>query len=381
VAAIDTPHPAYRPFLDKVRWVSAAFVAIGHAFAFLNSQANGLHAFTFIADMRGGAVTLFFILSGYLVGGSVVRDFSRFDFGRYAIARFSRIYIVLVPALILTLVLDGAVLLFDPHNPVYAGVWQGGGLGETSIWSRFSVLHLCGTILSLEPIIGGPIGSAGSLWSLGFEWIFYFAFPIIYGLGYRLRGQLGAGVAVLVSVIALSLIDSAFWVVWLLGAYANLVERSGWLRAKVWTPWLKGAAALFLAVYVCIAEHLNHRFGLPLAGLAGLVFLACGDGGEKRLVTRSDAKLAHFSYSLYVVHLQIMTALTALLVRLGVIPLQGFANPLAVIGLSALFLGVSAAVAYGFGQAFESRTQDLARALRSRLMRPAPVAADVIGPT
>ena len=384
MTSIDNPHPAYRPFLDQVRWVSAALVAVGHAVAILNSQANGLHAFHFIADMRGEAVTLFFILSGYLVGGSVVRDFDRFNFGRYAIARLSRIYIVLIPALLLTLVLDGSVLLFDPHSPVYAAVWQGGALGEASIWSRFSVLHLFGTLLCLEPVIGGPVGSAGSLWSLGFEWIFYFAFPAIYGLGYRLRGPMGAGIAVLVSVgvvFIVSKIDAAFWLVWLLGAYANLVERSGWLQGKTWTPWLKGAAGLFLLAYVCLGEHVNHQIGLPLAGLAGLVFLACGDGGEKRLVTPVDGKLAHFSYSLYVIHLQIMTALTAVLVRIGVIPLQGLANPLEVIGLSVLFLGLSAAVAYGFGQAFESRTQDLSRALRSRLTQPRPAAADMAGPT
>jgi len=382
VTSIDNPHPAYRPFLDQVRWVSAALVAVGHAIAILNSQSHGLHAFTFIADMRGEAVTLFFLLSGYLVGGSVIRDFDRFNFGRYAIARFSRIYIVLVPALVLTLLLDGTVLLFAPHSPVYAVLWQGGALGETSIWSRFSVLHLFGTVLSLEPVIGGPVGSAGSLWSLGFEWIFYFAFPAIYGLGYRLRGALGAGIAVLVSVgvvFAVSKIDAAFWLVWLLGAYANLIERGGWLRGRSWTSWLKGAAGLSLVAYVCLGEHVNHQIGLPLAGLAGLVFLACGDGGEKRLVTPVDAKLAHFSYSLYVIHLQIMTALTAVLVRLGVIPLQGLANPLEVIGLSAVFLGLSIAVAYGFGQAFESRTQDLSRVLRSRLTRPAP--ADMAGPT
>jgi peptidoglycan/LPS O-acetylase OafA/YrhL len=378
------PDPAYRPFLDQVRWVSAALVAIGHAIAILNSQANGLHAFNLIAGMRGEAVTLFFILSGYLVGGSVVRDFDRFSFsfGRYAIARLSRIYIVLIPALVLTLILDGAVLSLDPHNPVYAAVWQGGALGDASIWSRFSPIHLFGTILCLEPVIGGPVGSAGSLWSLGFEWIFYFAFPAIYGLGYRLRGSLGAGMAVLVSiglVFIVSKIDAAFWLVWLLGAYANLVERRGWLRAKTWTPWLKGAAGAFLVFYVGSGDNLKQQIGLPLAGVAGFFFLACGDNGEKRLVTPVDAKLAHFSYSLYVIHLQMMTAFTAVLVRLGVIPLEGLANPLEVIGLSALFVGLSALVAYGFGQAFESRTQDLSRLLRARLMRPA--AADLAGPT
>ena len=370
---VEMSAPSFRPFLDQVRWVAAALVCVGHAIALLNSAAHGAEAFQFIADMREGAVLIFFVLSGYLVGGTVLRDFERFDFTRYAIARFSRIYIALIPALILTLVLDGSVWLFDPHNPVYSEVWQGDAIGGRIIWGRFSPMAVAGTLLSVEPILGGPAGSAGSLWSLGYEWVFYFAFPAVYGLGYRIRGQWGAAIAALLSIAAVyafSKVGAGFWLVWLLGAYANVVERRGILAGHAWTSALKAVAAVEILGQLAFGPYFNHQITTPLGGVAGLVFLACGDRGERHFITRFDSRLAHFSYSLYIIHLQIMTAMTALLVRVGVVPLSGIADPLAVICLSAGYVFISLIAAYGFGKVFESRTQDLSRFLRRQFAQP-----------
>ena len=51
---------------------------------------------------------MFFIVSGFLVGGSVWRLIAqaRFDLGAYLINRFARIYLVFIPALLLVLVLE-----------------------------------------------------------------------------------------------------------------------------------------------------------------------------------------------------------------------------------------------------------------------------------
>src|SRR5258708_7553100 len=76
----------YRPFLDQVRWIAALIVAIGHALAILNNHANGSQTINYIADMRGPAVCIFFVLSGYLVGGLVLRDFERFRLSSYFVA-------------------------------------------------------------------------------------------------------------------------------------------------------------------------------------------------------------------------------------------------------------------------------------------------------
>ena len=66
----------------------------------------GYHAFP--ATLPGGytGVDVFFVLSGFLVGGAVMRAGPAFDWRTYAIARLSRLWVVLVPALLLTAALD-----------------------------------------------------------------------------------------------------------------------------------------------------------------------------------------------------------------------------------------------------------------------------------
>jgi peptidoglycan/LPS O-acetylase OafA/YrhL len=54
------------------------------------------------------AVIVFFVLSGYFVGGGVLRAWQTgaWSWSTYAIQRLTRLWIVLIPALFLTLALD-----------------------------------------------------------------------------------------------------------------------------------------------------------------------------------------------------------------------------------------------------------------------------------
>jgi peptidoglycan/LPS O-acetylase OafA/YrhL len=58
--------------------------------------------------MGNEAVMLFFVLSGYLVGGAVLRALSRgvWSWGDYLIRRLTRLYVVLIPGLIFGVALD-----------------------------------------------------------------------------------------------------------------------------------------------------------------------------------------------------------------------------------------------------------------------------------
>ena len=82
------------------------------------SGASGLVAngFYLITGLGHQAVLVFFVLSGYFVGGSVVDGFQRrrFSWTGYGIARLSRLWTVLLPALLLTLVLDTLGTQFSP---------------------------------------------------------------------------------------------------------------------------------------------------------------------------------------------------------------------------------------------------------------------------
>jgi peptidoglycan/LPS O-acetylase OafA/YrhL len=363
--------------------MSAALVAVGHAVAILNDSVHGSPLVNFVAQMRSPAVIVFFVLSGYLVGGVVIRDFVNFQWRRYAIARFARIYIVLIPALLLTVLIDGAVFHFDPLNPLFSQVWQGGALGDTTIFSRYTLSRALSSVLCLEPVMGAPIGSAGSLWSLGNEWIYYFAFPALIALGFRLGGfrtatVLAFGSATLVGLV--SRMQAAFWLVWLAGAYANTVDLPRLLRSVLLTRTLKYAGLVTGVAGVALGSWLGMRTCIVVIGLSGFVVLAAGSAAERPAGRTIDPSLARFSYSLYVTHLQIMTLLAAILFRLGLLPRTGIVSPATVIALALALLTIAIAVACGFATLFEDRTAELARRLSRRFELPAVKASPGIFP-
>ena len=359
---------SYRPFLDRARWIAASIVAIGHALGILNSRSDGSSIINYIADMRGAAVNIFFVLSGYLIGGIVLRDFERFGLSSYSVARFSRIYIVLIPALSLTFLLDGIAFHYFPNSPIYFGVWQGGALGNNAIYLRYSFANVISSVFSLEPLVGPPIGSAGSLWSLGYEWIFYFALPVLYSVGYRIKGKIGANTILWFSVICVffvSRFSAAFWAIWLLGAYASQFKLSVLLNDERLESTVKGFAFLGILVFLVDAANIDVRISTIGIGICGFVFLSSGPLWEKRLISRYDHALAGFSYSLYVTHMQCLCFLAAILYANGLLPASGLVSPLLVAAGAVGLLILTFFVAYLFGELFEKRTHELSRWLKA----------------
>jgi peptidoglycan/LPS O-acetylase OafA/YrhL len=134
------------------------------------------------------AVVVFFVLSGFLVGGRALRDLAerRFDGRRYAADRASRLYAVLLPALCLTAVCDAV---------------RGG-------WSNVDngMAVFVGNLLFLQDVTTTVYGSNGPLWSLAFE-AWYYA---LFGIGVRAAadvrdGRLGrAALAAILLAVALA---------------------------------------------------------------------------------------------------------------------------------------------------------------------------------
>ena len=112
-----------------------------------------LTAYTF----AHGAVVVFFVLSGFLVGGAVIE---RARAGKaylrtYLIDRTSRIYVVLLPTLALCAILDHA------GRQIFAGL----GVYEQSFYvGAFQPIYLLGSLVNMQGIrtkSGDPETSSG----------------------------------------------------------------------------------------------------------------------------------------------------------------------------------------------------------------------------
>ena len=67
-------------------------------------------AFAFFTGFAHQAVVVFFLLSGWLVGGTLLNKYrDKHSFISYGIDRITRLWIVLIPAFVLTLLLGAAM--------------------------------------------------------------------------------------------------------------------------------------------------------------------------------------------------------------------------------------------------------------------------------
>ena len=110
-------NPAFSSVLDAARWMAALCVVTAHAssrilvpFQELGDAPLLAHAFYAVNGFGHTAVVVFFVLSGYLVGGKgvVAAAQGRFDTRSYLAARVARLHAVLLPALLLTWGADAA---------------------------------------------------------------------------------------------------------------------------------------------------------------------------------------------------------------------------------------------------------------------------------
>jgi peptidoglycan/LPS O-acetylase OafA/YrhL len=359
------------PFLNTLRWVSAALVAYGHIFllvypSFTVHESLIGAALVAAAKLRYLAVTVFFVVSGYLIGGSFLDNPDRFSWRTYFIHRFARIYAPLVPAILLTVFLDHLALNMDANAFIYTNVWPTHVIGNSAPIHNYQLIDIFSGIFSLESFAGNPIGSNAPLWSLGLEWGFYFIFPAIF-LAFGLRKFVWQLTGTVLGAVMLWLIigDLSFnWLIWCSGALARR-----WLGDKgISMPTaiiavsiaLLSVGASFVAGKV-LAPMLFVSFG---AGLA--IFLQNHAVMRCNLGPRMDKWLADMSYSLYITHVPVAVFCVFLATRYAGMQTEGY--PL-LNGLP-LFLGIvliTFSTAWLFSVAFERRTPQLRRFLRSKV--------------
>ena len=346
-------------WLDWLRFGAAFAVLFDHTKQFslvpygdLPPAQQGLAVEALFAATRLGqpAVVLFFVISGYLVGGRLLEKLraGEFDLSIYMIDRATRVLVPLLPAVLLSVVLPG---------------------GATSPGT------VLGNMLGLQGTLVPVLANNGSLWTLAYEIWFY---VLAGGLAVLFAGRRQAVGLLVVAIAAgfLTALQSHYLLCWLLGAAAWL-----WQPARPSAGWLVLAGALL--VIGCAAVELGTpgvmqagdiallpvpvtEIGLA-AGSALLIpqLVAAGEPrGRAQPIYRLGTPLAAFSYSLYLTHYPVLVAL-------GTIGPPAPALSAAAAAMFALRLGVALAVGLAMFWLFEARTPAVRRQLRRWVRGPA----------
>jgi peptidoglycan/LPS O-acetylase OafA/YrhL len=314
--------------LDLIRGVSALAVLLYHVrglffvdYPFLTTKSLlsiGLYA---ISGYGHQAVMIFFVLSGYFIGTSVMESVGKVQWSwrTYLVSRITRLQLVLFPALVLGAVWDRIGMRIPQAAPLYFG-----GLYKfyvPSVALRSTVPVFLGNFFFLQSIVSPVFGSNGPLWSLSYEFWYYIVFPALIlatatWVGIRLRILYACLALFLLWFIGLQL--SFYFLIWLVGALVGRLPRP--TRFKSAFPVLTWSAGLIFVD--ALAWSRTHRLSPDLLTDYIVAFYFALWLYTLLLGSREDAspvyaygakKLAGFSYTLYLTHFPALLLLRGLL--------------------------------------------------------------------
>ncbi len=368
-------------FLDATRWMAALAVVVSHASALVIAPGSSWadEALRYLQNCGHLAVVIFFVVSGYLVGGLELLRAHKgrpFDPRRYAIQRFSRIYTVLLPALAMTALFDwlgrnafnASALYTDP-------AMQRVGSLMYAIADRDDPATFIGNLLMLQTILVEPFGGNGPLWSLANEWWYYVDFGLflvaISSTRRPLRlATLGAALMVL-GILPLSI--SVWFAIWLVGVAAALLgQRWPGLRFAAAMPIMAAGFALALLgmrfdpLLATLPPVLQIAGRLAIDAVAAIAFalgLLSARNGQPRS-GHLHTILASFSYTLYAVHFPALILLAAAAHDLLGLQFNRPLTPASLAAVAALSLAI-----WVFAGAMAHVTERRTPAVRNWLMR------------
>ncbi len=223
---------SFSQYLDFFRIAAALIVVADHAF--LPGMTGTAIKFPFGAD----SVIAFFILSGFVI--SYVADRKERDPVTFSVARLSRLWSVLIPALLIAPCFDFIGLHFDPAlYEAWAPQGVSGHWLPQAGASAFFVNEIWFT--SLSPQFNTPV------WSIGFEFWYYVLFAVFVFCRGRFRWPILALIACGIGPKILLLMPP-----WLLG-----VALYRW-RARITLPTAVGLILVLAGPSMIVLGHYVH---------------------------------------------------------------------------------------------------------------------------
>lgn len=380
----DLRNPAFSSFLDMARWMAALLVFVGHlrlplflGYGSLDeAQLNlAVQGWYFVTGWFGEAVIVFFVLSGYLVGGIGLAKIATMRFlpRDYAIDRFTRLYAAFLPALLLTLILDLIGSNYFGDSGLYDGTQAmiAQKLAHLApFYENLTWLQFLGTLFMLQTFHVTPFGTNAPLWTISCEFWFY----VLFGLALITwpsepgapRRRILAGGLLIAALLLLGPVFPIYLGIWLIGMAIALLPHS--------RPGLRWPALILFMTLLFAIRAFGHQleelpYYLQLRNYAvalsfGLVLHTMRELRAPWLarIAGLNRRIADFSFSLYLIHYPLMLFILSALYTTGWFPgIHIGYGPTDATGLALYFCIIATVVACAalFAQVTEKQTGTL----------------------
>jgi peptidoglycan/LPS O-acetylase OafA/YrhL len=357
-------------FIDLSRWVAAMLVFIMHLrgvyfvdYSEIESKTFFTNIFYFITGFGSQSVVIFFVISGYLVGGKSYEQLKLKTFSpkSYFTSRISRIYIVLVPALVLGGALDWLGINYFNQSGIYSHTFGDGGLMQPSD-SRLNIRVFLVNLASLQTIAGPVLGSNRALWSLANEWWYYILFPLFASIFFHKYKKYSIVISIIIFIL-LPFKIFLYFLIWLMGLVASIIK----FKTNSYFLGIILIILIFLSRTVLLQEFMFFIIAL----LYSLILTSMNEtkSDKKSPYSRSEngklpriayffylfnKKLADFSFSLYAIHFPIIFFIFA------VFDVSYQCQPHLISYLIFIIIFISTyIISYLFFLAFENKTQKI----------------------
>jgi peptidoglycan/LPS O-acetylase OafA/YrhL len=288
--------------IDGLRGYLAIFVFLCHSsmlYFYLRTGQMKLPPSNLYTQFGQGSVTIFFMITGFLFFSKLIDGRARkIDWGRLFISRFLR----LVPLYLFAMLLLFLIVAYVSHGDLNEPISK--LLKGAVRWLGFTILGLP----DLNGIENTYIIVAGVTWSLPYEWLFYFALPLL-ALTVRVMPPLPYVALGIASVAGFTTI--AWLGIWhpqihhlmsfLGGIMASLLVRFEFFQKFAIGRVSSGIILVCLAVAVAFYPSPDKAVPLFLLSVV-FVLVACGNNMFGVLTHPVSRTLGQMTYSIYLLH-------------------------------------------------------------------------------
>lgn len=346
-------------FIAVLRGLAAVEVAAAHLRAQVFPGLKGMQdptlwyqALAFFTGFSHQAVVVLFLLSGWLVGGGLLNKLREpLSIKHYAVDRVTRLWIVLIPVFILSLIIAGATKALD--------------LGTVSFapGNEYSVTAFVGNLFGVQQMVVPRFAGNFPLSSLANGTWYYVLFPLLAWtfFGKSVISRMASGTMCLLVAISLTGPIVLYFSIWLLGAAFSRVQITASTLHKLGFACAWGAIAIYLRLtagndMLDETSFFKHLI-LSLPILLLLSSLQTKPDPQRKVVMytkKIGQVLASFAFTLYVIHVPLLVLLRNVWPPLR----SGHLSPNELSGLASYLLILAGIVvsAYLFHLPFEAQT-------------------------